>query len=106
MDKKQSLLDNLKRKMRIESPLAIKKAAEMFHRKGENNSVSNARKSLRMPIISMAHMTSRGFHITTEVSLRDISIYGIGGHAVCPYQKGETVQVELKLKKSEKEVQV
>ncbi|MBN4054531.1 PilZ domain-containing protein [Nitrospira defluvii] len=106
MKKKRRFLGSLKTEMRIEAPFAIKRAGSLLHLKGENDrvSVEDSRKCLRMPTTTVASMTSRGFYITTEVSVRDISVYGIGGYAVCPYLKGETVKVRLKLNKSDKEI--
>jgi len=57
----------------------------------------STRRCLRIPIVSVAHLTSQGFLIKTKVFVRDLSIDGMGGYTIVPYQKGERLLVELKI---------
>lgn len=57
----------------------------------------NLRKPLRIPIASIAQISSHGLHREIEVFIRDISPFGLGGYMDCSFEKGEMLKVRLKL---------
>jgi len=59
--------------------------------------MDNRRKQLRIPIASVAHITPHGLQRRTEVSVRDISTFGMGGLMDCGYEKGQMLLVKLNL---------
>ncbi len=72
------------------------KLRDRFGQTTDSNEDECYRSYLRIPIVTTAHVTSRGHHITAKVIVRDISIDGMGGYTICPYQKGEVIRVKLK----------
>ncbi len=66
--------------------------------------MDNRRKSLRIPIVSIAHVTHQENQLTAKILIRDLSTTGLGGYINCPCQKGDRLLVDLKLTSADHEV--
>lgn len=66
--------------------------------------MDNRRQHLRIPIASVAHITPHGLQRRIEISVRDISTFGMGGYMDCGYEKGQMLLVKLKLSAPNDEV--
>lgn len=65
--------------------------------------MQSRRTYLRIPLAAVVEL-SLGTKENTEVFVRDLSVYGMGGYVNRAYQIGQSVLLRLKLKTSNKEV--
>ncbi len=66
--------------------------------------MENRRKSLRIPIIGVAHVIHQDRQLTSKVLLRDLSRTGVGGYINYPCQKGDPFLINLKLTSQDNQV--
>jgi hypothetical protein len=68
--------------------------------------MDNRRKSVRVPIVSVANVThqDQGRDFTSRILLRDLSIDGLGGYINFPCQKGDCLSIHLKLSSPDSEI--
>lgn len=59
--------------------------------------MSNRRKSIRISLVSIAHITPHGLQDRSDVIVRDLSTGGMGGYVDHPCQKGDVLSVKIKL---------
>ena len=57
--------------------------------------MENRRKSLRIPLITMARITPHGLQTTAEAFVRDVSVDGIGVYVKGRFQKGDLLLVKV-----------
>ncbi len=65
--------------------------------------MDDRRKSIRIPVATVAHITPHGLESSTKVMVRDLSTSGMGCISEHPYQKGDVLRVKIKLTTENKE---
>lgn len=59
--------------------------------------MENRRKSMRIPVATMAHVTPHGLQKTTEAMVRDLSTEGMGCYVDHVCQKGDMMLTKIRL---------
>ncbi|MBN4054602.1 PilZ domain-containing protein [Nitrospira defluvii] len=66
--------------------------------------MNKRRQSIRIPVATVAYISSHGPQSTTKVMVRDLSITGMGCSAEHTYQEGDMLLVKIKLTTSNNEI--
>ncbi|MFQ5597926.1 MAG: PilZ domain-containing protein [Nitrospiria bacterium] len=59
--------------------------------------MEDRRRSIRIPIATVAHITPHGLQTAAEVVVRDLSVKGMGCSADTCFQKGDMLLIKLNL---------